>query len=348
MNHLSFFLCMVIILASPLGWAKKNTNSCQTQINPSTPTIIGSVINDEETPVIGVFASIALPGANPQSVKTDKKGCFYLTTIANKKVLPISLEIKRKEESQLLLRIVERCDFRNDPVCLLQPIKIQSPNTVYLLPFDGEETNKVFMSRQFRSALAKRFISNLQELEGESVIRKLKAKKSKEKFQKLKAPGLKLYKRTQLKNIDIADFEKLEKLGNDLNALALISGSSALDDENDTMYMSSFYHVPNEETWTLDDEIKRKKLKNMVLLSRVLNPQWTYYTMMAISKREFAEASASPNRTKELKRVKAYLQAQRNQIDSRGKIDQTELLDLLCEVRKALNENCGKLFLAND
>ncbi|MDX1810826.1 MAG: hypothetical protein R3240_02695 [Gammaproteobacteria bacterium] len=329
-------------------FAGSKASSCKEALKISGPTIIGSITNEETIPVIGAYAEIKIPGANPVNVISDEKGCFHTSLASARLDAPISMSIKRKADSAVLARIVERCQFDTRNICEIEPIKLVSPNTVYLLPFDGEDSNVVFLSKQFRSALAKRFVMNLQELEGEKEIRLLKAKQDVYKFRKLKPPSLKLYKGRNAQQFEISDFEKLDKLGEDLNALSLITGSSFKEEESHMLDLSSFYLVPDQTTWELEDRLDEKKLKNMIALSRKLNPQWTYYTMMALAKREISEANASPNKKQELKRIKAYLQAQRNQFDSRSKLNQNELLDMLCEIRQELGEQCGQLYLTMD
>jgi len=344
----SFICLLLFFLVFENCSADTLIEKCRAGVTLSGPTVLGRVISETDIPIVGVFAEISLPGIRAITVKTDNSGCFVSPIHIGKGDYPLSVDIKRKADSAVLVRIVDRCNFNSNNLCEFSSVKIYSPNTVYLLPFDGDETNQVFMSRQFRSALSKHFVNNLQELEGENVIRRLKASSKINKFVKLKPPSLKRYKDSNSHDFEVSDFEKLEKLGGDLNALALISGTTSLDEKSNMLDMSSFYVMPDETTWSLDDRLDAGKLKNMIMLSRKLSPQWTYYTMMAIAKREFTEASASPNKIQNLKRVKAYLQAQRNQLDSRGSFKQNELIDLLCEVRQALGERCGELLLSMD
>jgi len=341
---LFFIFCFLCETAN----AEKLNQDCISGVTSSSPTVTGKVVNENSIPIVGVFAEVSFPGNNPITVKTDNGGCFTASINVGNTEVPLSVDIKRKEDSAVLVRVVDRCSFNDSNICDFSSVKIYSPNTVYLLPFDGEEENQVFMSRQFRSALSTHFINNLQELEGEKVVRRLKVNSKRNKFVKLKPPGLKVYKESNSRRFEVSDFEKLEKLGGDLNALALISGTTSLDEQDNMLDMSSFYLVPDEATWSLDDRLDANKLKNMIMLSRKLSPQWTYYTMMAIAKREFTEANASPDKIQNLKRIKAYLQAQRNQLDSRAAFKQNELMDLLCEIRQALGERCGELLLSMD
>ncbi|MDH5231523.1 MAG: carboxypeptidase-like regulatory domain-containing protein [Gammaproteobacteria bacterium] len=345
----TLFTSFVLLLCFNASFATEKNSHCQSQSSAKAALALqGTVINEDKIPIVGIFVEIALPGTQTIRTKTDNNGCFTAEFDSQKKDFPLSLDIKRREDSAVLVRAVDRCHFKGGTICHLAEIIVVSPNTVYLLPFDGTDTNQVFLSRQFRTALAKHFVNNIQELEGESVIRQLRLSKTGRKFEKLKPPALKLFKTGASGSFEVSDFEKLEKLGGDLNALALISGSTSMDERDNMLDMSSFYLVPKESTWSLDDRLDAGKLKNLVMLSRKLSPQWTYYTMIALAKRELSEALASPHKTQELKRVKAYLQAQRNQFDSRSKIKQTELLDLLCEVRLALNERCGELLVRLD
>jgi hypothetical protein len=218
----------------------------------------------------------------------------------------------------------------------LKGLRSQERNTLFLVPFrlEPEPAPAVRLDMpRLAESLRRAIVLRFQDLEDREGLRG---------FTPLPPVGLRTLPPGVITPDEEADTEKLEAVGGHLNALALITGTGEVRAQGSKQLAdvsAGFLALPagreSSKLWLVEELDVPVSLLSSLRLSGRLSPLWGHSALLAVCRRELAEARAA-NDTARLRRVRAYLVAERSLAGGGEEIKVGEIDRLVSEIDREI------------